>query len=138
MRSYEILSHTADARILVNADTLAELFAAALEGMNELLKEGFCEKASEAEIEKSISLSTPDETSLLVDFLSEVLTASHEEKAVFCEVKSMAVEPSLLRVTLGGSKVDKFGRDVKSVTYYEAEVKKNKEGNYETQIVFDI
>ena len=42
MRSFAVLPHTADVRIHLEADSLEELLASGLEGMNAILKEGFC------------------------------------------------------------------------------------------------
>lgn len=62
-----------------------------------------------------LELASLDISSLLIDFLSTILTLSYENKAIFC-----------------------FDKDIKAVTYHEAEVKKNDQGKYETTIVFDI
>lgn len=143
MKSYKLLSHTADIRLKVEGDTLPELFSAALLGMSGILKPDFCQKSAESRrahfpLVCEISISSPDATALLVDFLSEALTFSCEKKAVFCQVEFAEITDNSLRAKIYGGKVNKFDEDIKAVTYHEAEIKKNKKGNLETVIVFDI
>lgn len=136
---YQILPHTADVRLKVEGKDLPELFYSALLGMSEIIKNDFCKSFSKFSESISVSLSSPDETALLVDFLSEVLTQTHEKQTVFCRVEFSKLTTTELEVRLSGSKVtDGFDEDIKAVTYHEADVVKNEQGNYETVIVFDI
>lgn len=138
MKAFKLLSHTADVRLQVKASTLEELFSIALAGMNELIKKEACQDKNDFTIEKKITLSSVDTTALLIDFLSEVLSLSHKEGAVFCRVAFTELNNESLRAIIKGKQVDSFDEDVKAVTYHEAEVKKNKQGNWETVIVFDV
>ncbi|MCL4533736.1 MAG: archease [Bacteroidetes bacterium] len=138
MRTYRLASHTADVKLRVAGDTLAELFTASLEGMNEILKRGFCRSATQYPLARDIDLVAYDTTALLIDFLSEALTLSHIDNAVFCRVEFTRIEGDSLSARISGAGVDKFDRDVKAVSYHEAEVKKGSKGSYQTNIVFDI
>ena len=138
MRSHNLISHTADARLRVEADTREELFRAALEGMNELIKNGFCKHRKGYPVREEILLTAGDTTALLIDFLSDVLTLSHQNQALFCAVDFLEFTETTLRAIIHGAKTEDFEEDVKAVTYHEVEVKKNEAGNYETLIVFDI
>ncbi|MCX6765661.1 MAG: archease [Candidatus Moranbacteria bacterium] len=149
MKSYKLLPHTADTRLYVESDTLAGLFEAALEGMSNIIKssppkagpplaEKIKNRDNKPEIVKGINLTAPDTTSLLIDFLSEVLTYSQEEKAVFRKADIEKLTDTGLETNVYGKKVDGFDEDIKAVTYHEAEIKKNEKGNYETVIIFDI
>lgn len=138
MKSFEIVPHTADTEIVVRGTTLKELFLAALEGMNEIMQPGFCSKGEGGNLERAIALTSGDTTALLIDFLSEVLTASHEEKAVFCEASFQKLAEDSLEVLMRGRRVDAFARDLKAVTYHRASVERRGEAGYETRIVFDI
>ena len=42
MRSHKLIGHTADIRLHVEGDTMEELFTAALEGMNGIIKVDAC------------------------------------------------------------------------------------------------
>lgn len=135
MKRHKILEHTADVRLWVEAGSLEDLFGAALEGMSRLIKEHTGDGAS---IKLQFEIESPDKTSLLIDFLSEILTQSHNNKAVFTKVEFSAFTETKLTATISGIKTDGFDDDIKAVTYHEAEIKKNINGNFETMIVFDI
>ncbi|MEK6901773.1 MAG: archease [Nanoarchaeota archaeon] len=138
MGTYRVIPHTADIRLKVEGDTLRELFAAALDGMNEITKRNFCQNVKEFTLKHSISLSSLDKTSLLIDFLSEVLYYINKDRAIFCKVEFKKLADTNLKASILGSQVDAFDEDIKAVTYHEVEIKKNSKGNYETKIVFDV
>ena len=135
-RKYKLISHIADIRLKVEADNLSELFVVALEGMNSIMKERGYERGEKSK--RIISVESPDETALLVDFLNEVLYQSHTNKEVYIEVNFLEFSETALKAEIYGQKVDGFDEDVKAVTYHEADVIKNEKGNFETMIVFDI
>ena len=136
MKSYQILPHVADIRLKVEADNLTELFMAAIEGMMTIIKES---KAEEQEREKRIiEVESADATSLLIDFMNDILYQSHTNKEVYTEVNFLEFSEKALKAEIYGIKVDDFDEDIKAVTYHEAEIKKNEKGNFETVIVFDI
>jgi SHS2 domain-containing protein len=137
MREFEFIAHRADVALLARGDTLENLFLAALQGMNQILKQGFCESRHPIAIRQKLFLRSVDFSSLLIDFLSEVLTLSYEEKAVFCQVDSLNLSPHSLQAEIGGSRVNQFDEDIKAVTYHQAEIQKKGSG-YEIQIIFDI
>jgi len=138
MKTHKVLPHTADVRLWVEADRLGELFSAALEGMAGLIKKSQSELQKGKRVEDSLKLEAPDVTALLIDFLSLVLTLTHERKAVFTEVSFEKLNETSLNCTIKGFETDGFDDDIKAVTYHEAGVKKNDAGRFETMIVFDI
>ncbi len=138
MKRYKIIPHTADVRLYLTADSLEKLFETALEGMNEILKKGYCKKIKTYKSCAKISFSSIDQTALLIDFLSEVLTLSHIKKQVICRVKFTKLDSNNLNAAIFGSIIDKFDTDIKAVSYHEAEVIINDKGYYQTTIVFDI
>ena len=143
MRKYKFLPHTADVRMKVEADSIPELFVGAMEGMARILKSSKF-KVESSKLRKGIKISAQGVTPLLIDFLSAVLTQSQIEKAVFYEAQFEKLNPSTssgqaeLEAETIGAKVDGFDEDIKAVTYHGAEVAKNKEGNYEVTVLFDI
>ena len=76
--------------------------------------------------------------SVLVDFLSKILTQTHINNVLYCKVTFSQLNETSLSAQLVGVPVDSFDEDVKSVTYHEVDVKKNDKGLYETVIIFDI
>ena len=138
MKRHKVLGHTADVRLWVEADSLIELFEVALEGMAGLIKDSRDEKQPSRNVKESIDINAPDQTALLIDFLSEALTLSHNRKAVFDAVEIEKLTEQNLKGTISGYQSDGFDEDIKAVTYHEAEIRKNENGSFETVIDFDI
>ncbi|MBI2011794.1 archease [Candidatus Daviesbacteria bacterium] len=137
-KKYKIVPHIADIRLQLKADGLKHLFEVALQGMDEILKKGFCQKKTKYSKTFEIKIYSFDTSSLLVDFLSDVLTFSHIQKAIFCKVKFTEFNEKNLTAKIKGSAVENFDEDIKAVSYHEADIVKDKKGNYKTNIIFDI
>ena len=140
MKKYQFLSHTADVRLKIEANNLEELFSIALEAMGNLIKKDSCSiELKQKTFSESIEISSIDVTSLLIDFLSEVLAYIQVNKIIYCHIKFEKLTNNFLKAKIfGDKKVDKFDEDIKGVTYHEAEIIKNKNNNFETIIIFDI
>ena len=136
---YLFYPHTADVRLKVTGGTRGDVFRLALEAMAELMKENFCRTGKEDFFrEEKLELKSIDGTSLLVDFLSEVLTLSHINKSIYCEVIFVALTETEIRASVRGKATDRFDKDIKAVTYHEAELKINEKGQWESILVFDL
>lgn len=133
---YQIVKHTADIRLFIEADTEQDLFRDALLGLMGLIYPE-SEKVQK-KVKRVVSLTAPDITVLLIDFLSDALTSAHTNKEVYSNVEIKSLGQNNLEAILIGDKVDHFKEDVKAVTYHEAEVKKNERGKWETTLVLDI
>lgn len=141
LKRYRTIAHTADLRLYVEASDLASLFQSALDGMNSLILKDHHLRTIDSRasiIAQSLSIHSDNETLLLIDFLSEVLTLSHIHHGVFTRAHFANLTPTELEATIEGVKTDAFDRDVKAVTYHEAEIRLNERGDYETVVVFDI
>ncbi len=136
MRSHELIEHTADVRLKVCADSLQELFYGALDGMALLLKPDSI--AQVGSIKKDLSLTAPDATVLLIDFLSDVLMYVHIDHILFTSVRFSLLSETELSATIYGTPIDELDEDIKAVTYHEAQVVQNENGQWSTMIVFDI
>lgn len=136
MKHFKLIEHTADIRLYVEATTYEELFATALQGMASII----CSHDATLNNDQrgEIRIESQDITTLLIDFLSEVLTRVQTDKVLFCSVTFLKFTQTMMHARLEGFNVDHFDEDIKAVTYHEAEVKKNNRGNYETIIVFDV
>lgn len=134
--SYYFLEHTADIRMGVDGKTLEDLFRDALLGMVKAMKPDI--KSGEKEVKRTIVVDAQDATALLIDFLNEALVWMHTEREVFTDVKFQMLEDRSLKAELTGFVTESFGEDIKAVTYYEADIKKNNQGVWSTNIVFDV
>ena len=136
--SVQVGVHTADVALRVTANTLPELFHSALQGMNNILKPGFCDTFCHSDCMMKVEIKARDSTNLLVDFLSEVLTLSYVHKAIFCNAYFPEFSKNHLVAQLFGAWFTTFDEEVKSVTYHEVDVRQNEYGSWETMIIFDV
>lgn len=133
---YEILKHTADVRLRVEGETLERLFSNALKGMMEILKTDI--STGQLGAKRQISVSAPDKTALLVDFLNEILSLAQTNKEIYPEVVLKKLSETEVEAELTSLPVEEFDEDIKAVTYHEAEIKRSPDGQWETMLVFDI
>lgn len=136
MIKYELIPHMADIRLKIEGSTQSNLLKSALQGMAILIKKDF--KNYAPTLNEKITIQSPDQTSLLIDFLSEILTKNYTLHAVFYKIEFIQLSHTNLCAIIKGVKIQQFDKDIKAVTYHEANVLKNKLGNLETIIVFDI
>lgn len=138
---FEILSNTADMRIKIWGRTLQELFCNALRGMASFVKPALLDvKKNELKEKRDIKLEALDLTSLLIEFLSEVIAQSDSTNTVWLDARFKKFGENFLEGKLLGIKVeDGFEKEIKAVSYHEVDIKKNPEtGMYETILVFDV
>lgn len=138
MKTIDYLSHTADVRMRLRADSASELFEAALEGMNQIIKADGCQQPRSFPLIKPITLKSENLTTLLIEFLGEVLTQSHLNKALFCKLQIEHLSEREISAFIHGYHVEEIDEDIKAVTYHEADVRRNAVNQYETILVFDI
>ena len=135
---YEFIPHTADIRMRIQGNDLTDLFKAGVRGMATVLKTDICSGQEPLLLEKSFVLQGSDRTALLIDFLSEILTLSYVEKAVFCSVRFARLDDQGLECTVFGYPIDQLDEEIKAVTYTEAHVVRTKNRTWFTDVVFDI
>src|SRR3989338_10187525 len=126
--SFEILPHTADVRVKVVGQSLEDLFLASLQGMNELMCRGFRKQQTKTIIQESLKLTSTNHTLLLIYFLSEALTLSHIHHALFYKIEFKNFSDTVLEAKIFGRKTKKIEKDIKAVSYHQAQIKKNKKG----------
>lgn len=136
-RQFKIKPEISDVKVSVESRSLESLFRNSLLGMDEVLRKGFDKTIDGNLIASDIEVSAFDSTSLLITFLSEVLTLSRNTKIIFCFAQFMALNEKYLLATISGTRVDKFDKDIKGVSFHKAEIVKNVNGNYKTNIIFD-
>jgi SHS2 domain-containing protein len=143
MRKFEIndkLSVT-DIGIDISGDSLEELFIAGAEGMFDIIIEnpGGCDS-----LVREIELSSGTANELLVDWLSELLYLFDAEGIIATNFEvSIAKKQEVLYLSgkvhfrRFDSKADIAKNEIKAVTYYKVNVKR--EGDiYSTPVIFDL
>ena len=141
MKKYEILEHKADLKIKVYGKTKEELFSNMLFAM---AKSQNVTTLPE-KVTREINVNSPDLPSLLVDFLSEALYLTQVNKEVYTEVKfKKFTDPSTssgqaeLEAELTGKKVERFGEDIKAVTYHSLDIHQKEDGTWQATVLFDV
>jgi SHS2 domain-containing protein len=118
----------------VRAGAPEDLFRDAMRGMYAVMRGS----NGTTHVTRTIAVDdSADTTSLLVDFLNEVLHSAHVDKQMFDDVTFKRFEETSLTAEVTGTAPAEFEEDVKAVTYHEAEVR-FVDGGWETMLVFDL
>jgi len=133
MKRFEILPHKADLKIKAFGKDKKELFLNVLLAMTESQKA----KKSKEQIKREIKINSSDLSSLLVDFLSEVLYLSQVNKEVYDNINFKKFTDRELEGKLIGLKVERFGEDIKAVTYHNLDIRQLSSGAWEATVLFD-
>jgi len=141
MKEFEILEHTADIGLVAYGKNKKEVFLNTAKGMfkiiageNRDLKEDFYDK---------IKLEAESLEDLLVAWLNELLYISEVKLVVLNKFKIEELSDYHIKAEIRGVKIDqihfKIEKEVKAVTYYRLEFKKDEEsGLWRAQVIFDI
>ena len=132
---YKLIPHAADLRMKVRGATLEDLFNEALAGLMDVIHPG---KAHTINAKWPIRIEAEDITNLLIDFLNEALTLSQTNKQVYTRITFKTLTHNVCEAILEGYKVESFFKDVKAVTYHQTDVKRGKDGQWETVLIFDV
>lgn len=133
---FEILEHKADLKIRAFGETKEDLFRHCLEAMAESMKPEM--RKPEEKTKREIKIKSLDSSALLVDFLSEVLYQTQVNKETYNDVKFQKLTDTKLESEILGQKVERFGEDIKAVTYHNLEINQKKDGSWEAIVLFDI
>jgi len=130
---YEEISHTADWSIRVWAEDLAGLLAESAKGMNWLAG---AELAQWPRVNKSFEAEEPDNESLLVAFLSELVYYAEQENLGFDDFE-ISLKNDRLKVEMEGAPLKSLSKAIKAVTWHKLEIRESARG-LEVEIVFDV
>jgi SHS2 domain-containing protein len=136
----EVISfdHTADRGIIVRADDLPELFAAAAVGMfaGTYKLEGLVPDRS-----RDVTVTAPDRELLMVAWLQELIFWYEVEDEIFTEAQVHEIDETSLRATVRGRKLGpdvlQTGAAVKAVTYHGLSLHPI-DGGWEAVLLFDV
>ena len=135
MKKFEILPHRADLKIRAFGEDKKELFLNMLSAMTKSQKP---EIKITKKVKRKIKINSPDLLTLLVDFLNEALCLGQINKEVYNSVIFKKFTDRKIEGELTGQKVERFGEDIKAVTYHNLEVRQKKDKTWEAIVLFDI
>lgn len=133
---YEILEHKADLKIRAFGETKEELFLNALFGMQDSMNPEI--KKPEGIVKREVKIKSPDLPALLVDFLSEALYLIQVNKEIYNNIKFKKFTNTEIEAELIGQKIERFGEDIKAVTYHQLDIHQRKDRTWEATVLFDI
>ena len=136
-KEFEILDHTADVGIIAYGSNINEAFANAAKGMFSLITDlGDIEESEYRDTE----LTAPDQESLLVEWLNELIYLFDVENMLFKRFDIIQLSETYLKARSYGHKVDsskhKLRMGIKAVTYHMLKI--DKSNGSRVQVLFDI
>ncbi len=136
-KEFEIINHTADVGIIAYGADMNETFANAAKALFSLITE--LDDVEEA-IHRDIELTAPDQESLLVKWLNELIYLFDAENIIFKRFDVTQLSQTQLKARSYGHKVDsskhKLKTGVKAATYHMLKVDKG--DGCKVQVLFDI
>ncbi len=132
---YEILEHKADLKIRAVGSDREDLFLNMLLGMTESQKPEIKNKET---TKRKIKIKSLDFPALLVDFLSEILYQTQINRETYNNIIFDKFSDTEIEGELMGSKVERFGEDIKAVTYHQLDIRQKKDKTWEATVLFDI
>jgi SHS2 domain-containing protein len=140
MKKFKILEHPAELRLRIFGKTIEELFVNGVEAMSQVLASKTPKPGTKTKKTK-IKIISLDLNTLLVDFLNEILGLSQINKKIYL-VSKIKIKKLKNQTQLEGElspfPIKRFKEDIKAVTYYQVNIKKNPKGIWQTDLVFDI
>ena len=134
--SFEEIAHTADVKIRARAPTLEALFSETFKALMQVMYGA----TRSGGIRREIRIESPDNESLLADFLSEVLFVSEVEGLVFLLAR-ISINGTQLTAELTGEPFDPVrhsgGSEVKGISYSGLSITHDANG-YMLDIIFDV
>ena len=127
--------HTADVALEVWAPDLPELLAQAGRGLFSLATE--IAPGAKAEDHREVRLSAPDDESLLVDWLNELLALYDENGEAYLTFDVALTGPHDVVARLGATDAYRARKAVKAATFHDLRVHRDSEG-FRTVVVFDV
>lgn len=131
---FEEVDHTADWAYRVWASTHEGLFLHAVHGLYTLVDAEFTNTPKRTE---TLHLQGIDYESLLIAFLNELLHFHDSENLGFDQIDIQTLTPTDLTVSLRGSSVCQWQKDIKAATYHNLAIIQTNAG-IEATIVLDV
>ena len=136
-KEFEIIDHTADVGIVAYGTDTQQAFANAAKALFSLITD--LDKVAEV-LHRDVALTAPDQESLLVEWLNELIYLFDAEQILFKRFDITRLNYTHLEARNYGEKVDKSKHNlktgVKAATYHMLKV--DKDDGSRVQVLFDI
>jgi len=136
-KEFEIVNHTADVGIIAYGADMNQAFANAAKALFSLITE--LDDVEEV-VHRDIELTAPDQESLLVEWLNELIYLFDAENIIFKRFDITQLDNTHLKARSYGHKVDsarhKLKMGVKAATYHMLKIEKS--NGSKVQVLFDV
>lgn len=135
MPKYQNLEHTADLKIRSFGKTKEQVFVNMAIGMFANIGD---EKKflKDKPVSREIKIKANDLQSLLVDFLSELISLSDINNEIYTDY-DLKIKENKLIAQVNGCKINGLKLEIKAVTYNDLKIKEGNNG-WQAEVVFDI
>ncbi|MHC4537783.1 MAG: archease [Planctomycetota bacterium] len=138
MSQFDIIDHTADIGVTVYGKYLKDLFTNAAHAMFSLMANL---DNMEEKIIRKIEITAPDQESLLVSWLNELLYIYDAEYMLFKRFDIIHLDENRLKAKASGEKINlerhELKTDIKAATYHMLKIEKTVNDSFRAQIIFD-
>ncbi len=147
MKKFEVLEEGASIKLKVFGSSPKELFQNALQAMAYVQKPEVLAQTAVGKligvvrgrrVSEDVFFKSMDYSTLLVDFLTDVLSRSDNHNAVFFDGRFKELSELKAAGRIYGVKVADFDKNIKAVSFHEVEVKEVGPGKWEGILVFDV
>jgi len=136
-KDFEILDHTADVGIIAYGTDISQAFVNAAKALFSLITD--LDDVAEV-LYRDMELTAPDQESLLVEWLNELIYLFDVEHILFKRFDITKLNSTRLKARNYGEKVDRSKHQlktgVKAATYHMLKVSKS--NGYQVRVLFDI
>lgn len=138
-RGFRFIDHTADIGVVAYGADVSQVFASAARALFSLITEP---DAVAETLSRDIELEAPDEESLLIEWLNELIYLFDTEHVLFKRFEINVLDGKKLKARACGEKVDasrhQLKTGVKAATYHKLSLTGDSEKGYRAQVIFDI
>lgn len=129
MIRYKFISHTADIKIRVYGQNLIDLINNILFALSNY----WSPTLTKTRVSAKIKVSGINLRDILIDFIAEVINKTYVKKTIFTKFKKKLIKDDLITGELVGYRFSSLTKDIKAVTYHQANLKKIK-----NKLIFDF
>ena len=138
-KDFEVINHTADVGVVAYGANLNQAFANAARALFSLITEP---ESVEETLSWDIELRAPDEESLLVEWLNELIYLFDTEHILFRRFEVSELGRGRLRARGYGERVNSsrhhLKTGIKAATYHMLSVSQDEDNVYRVKVIFDI
>jgi SHS2 domain-containing protein len=135
--SFEVLAQRDSTQLRVSAGTIEDVFRESLRGLAVVLHRGYAHTCV-TPLAVPIKVSSVDVSSLLVDFLSEVLYQSELHKVIFSDLRLKHFTNTELSGEISGCGIARFERPIRLVSYEAARFLRGEDRKWHATISLEL